>query len=401
MARRAPLCGPVGRETQFLSAEGRNAHRPNKRFNRHMIQPEWGTKRTCPKCATRFYDLGKEDPVTCINCGAHWEPEPILKSKQPLPFEQAKPELVKKDDDLAGDDEDIDTGEDEEPSPDDEVDPARRDRRRRALTYMGLEPGRPLEEIGVDVVFIGSCTNSRIEDLRAAASVAAGRHVMPGVKAIIVPGSGLVRAQAEREGLAQIFLDAGFEWRQPGCSMCVGMNGDSLAPGQRCASTSNRNFEGRQGVGGRTHLMSPAMAAAAAITGRLTDVRKLNIDTDAIYPARFLLLMDREGLGDYLFHDWRFDRNGKAKGAFVLDTEPFSKAQILIAGPGFGCGSSREQAVWALTGFGIRCVIAPSFGEIFAGNATKNGLLTITLPVETVQHLSVAAQRGARFRIDL
>ena len=161
------------------------------------------------------------------------------------------------------------------PSPDDEVDPARRDRRRRALTYMGLEPGRPLEEIGVDVVFIGSCTNSRIEDLRAAASVAAGRHVMPGLKAIVVPGSGLVRAQAEREGLAQIFLDAGFEWRQPGCSMCVGMNGDSLAPGQRCASTSNRNFEGRQGVGGRTHLMSPAMAAAAAITGRLTDVRKL------------------------------------------------------------------------------------------------------------------------------
>ena len=126
-----------------------------------------------------------------------------------------------------------------------------------------------------------------------------------------------------------------------------------------------------------------------------------NIDTDAIYPARFLLLMDREGLGDYLFHDWRFDRNGKATGAFVLDTEPFSKAQILIAGSGFGCGSSREQAVWALTGFGIRCVIAPSFGEIFAGNATKNGLLTITLPVETVQNLSVAAQRGARFRIDL
>ena len=161
------------------------------------------------------------------------------------------------------------------PSPDDEAEPARRERRRRALAYMGLRPGDALRNIAIDVVFIGSCTNSRIEDLRAAASVAAGRRVASGVKAIVVPGSGLVREQAEREGLARIFLDAGFEWREPGCSMCVGMNGDTLAPGQRSASTSNRNFEGRQGVGGRTHLMSPAMAAAAAITGRLTDVREL------------------------------------------------------------------------------------------------------------------------------
>jgi 3-isopropylmalate/(R)-2-methylmalate dehydratase large subunit len=161
------------------------------------------------------------------------------------------------------------------PSPDDEQEPARRERRRRALAYMGLRPGEALRDIAIDVVFIGSCTNSRIEDLRAAASVAAGRRVASGVKAIVVPGSGLVREQAEREGLARIFLDAGFEWREPGCSMCVGMNGDTLAPGQRSASTSNRNFEGRQGVGGRTHLMSPAMAAAAAITGRLTDVREL------------------------------------------------------------------------------------------------------------------------------
>ena len=161
------------------------------------------------------------------------------------------------------------------PSPQDEADPKRRERRQRAIAYMGLEAGAPLEDIGVDVVFIGSCTNSRIEDLRAAAGVVAGRSVAAGVKAIVVPGSGLVREQAEHEGLAKIFLDAGFEWREPGCSMCVGMNGDTLAPGQRSASTSNRNFEGRQGVGGRTHLMSPAMAAAAAVTGRLTDVRKL------------------------------------------------------------------------------------------------------------------------------
>ena len=155
------------------------------------------------------------------------------------------------------------------------AEPTRRERRKRALAYMGLHPGQALEDIAIDVAFIGSCTNSRIEDLRAAAGVIAGRRVAATVKAIVVPGSGLVREQAEREGLAKIFLDAGFEWREPGCSMCVGMNGDTLAPGQRCASTSNRNFEGRQGVGGRTHLMSPAMAAAAAITGHLTDVRKL------------------------------------------------------------------------------------------------------------------------------
>ena len=127
----------------------------------------------------------------------------------------------------------------------------------------------------MDVVFIGSCTNSRIEDLRAAAAVAAGRKVAEGVRAMIVPGSGNVKRQAEEEGLDQIFLDAGFEWREAGCSMCLGMNPDKLTPGQRCASTSNRNFEGRQGPGGRTHLLSPAMAAAAAVTGCLTDVREL------------------------------------------------------------------------------------------------------------------------------
>lgn len=154
-------------------------------------------------------------------------------------------------------------------------DAARVARRARALDYMGLEPGAPLEGISIDVAFIGSCTNSRIEDLRAAAQIAKDRRVAQHVKAIVVPGSGLVREQAEQEGLADIFLAAGFEWRQPGCSMCVAMNGDRLEPGQRSASTSNRNFEGRQGPGGRTHLMSPAMAAAAAVTGHITDVRKL------------------------------------------------------------------------------------------------------------------------------
>jgi 3-isopropylmalate/(R)-2-methylmalate dehydratase large subunit len=146
---------------------------------------------------------------------------------------------------------------------------------RRALDYMGLKPGQPLAGIAIDRVFIGSCTNSRIEDLRAAAAIVRGRHVADGVRAMVVPGSGLVREQAEAEGLDVIFRDAGFDWREPGCSMCLGMNPDRLAPGERCASTSNRNFEGRQGRGGRTHLLSPAMAAAAAVTGRLTDVRDL------------------------------------------------------------------------------------------------------------------------------
>ncbi|GHF35744.1 3-isopropylmalate dehydratase large subunit [Seohaeicola zhoushanensis] len=145
----------------------------------------------------------------------------------------------------------------------------------RSLEYMGLKPGTPLQDVTIDAVFIGSCTNGRIEDLRAAAAVLKGKKIKDGVRAMVVPGSGLVRAQAEEEGLADIFKEAGFEWRLAGCSMCLAMNPDQLAPGERCASTSNRNFEGRQGYKGRTHLMSPAMAAAAAVTGKLTDVREL------------------------------------------------------------------------------------------------------------------------------
>ncbi|GEQ98417.1 hypothetical protein JCM17844_20540 [Iodidimonas gelatinilytica] len=146
----------------------------------------------------------------------------------------------------------------------------------RALAYMGLRPGMPLESIAVDHVFIGSCTNSRIEDLREAASVLRGKKIASGIKqALVVPGSGLVKHQAEAEGLDKVFLDAGFEWREPGCSMCLGMNPDKVPPGARCASTSNRNFVGRQGPGSRTHLLSPAMAAAAAITGHLTDIRTI------------------------------------------------------------------------------------------------------------------------------
>ena len=161
------------------------------------------------------------------------------------------------------------------PNPADEPDEARRAQLQRMVEYMGLIPGQKLTELVVDVVFVGSCTNGRIKDIRVVAQLVQGRRVAPGVRAMVVPGSGLVKQQAEAEGLDRILRDAGFEWREAGCSMCLGMNPDKLTPGQRCASTSNRNFEGRQGPGGRTHLLSPAMAAAAAVTGHLTDVREL------------------------------------------------------------------------------------------------------------------------------
>jgi 3-isopropylmalate/(R)-2-methylmalate dehydratase large subunit len=159
------------------------------------------------------------------------------------------------------------------PDPDSFADPSQRESAVRALEYMGLTAGTPMEEVTIDAVFIGSCTNSRIEDLRSAAALMDGRHVAANVRVLVVPGSQQVKLQAEREGLDRIFRSAGAEWREAGCSMCLGMNPDILQPGERCASTSNRNFEGRQGRGGRTHLLSPAMAAAAAIEGRLTDVR--------------------------------------------------------------------------------------------------------------------------------
>jgi 3-isopropylmalate/(R)-2-methylmalate dehydratase large subunit len=165
---------------------------------------------------------------------------------------------------------------DKVPDPAREADPVRRAGIERALAYMGLAPNTPITAIRPDKVFIGSCTNARIEDLRAAAAVVRGYKIAPGVKlALVVPGSGLIKRQAEAEGLDRVFIEAWFEWREPGCSMCLAMNADRLEPGERCAATSNRNFEGRQGQGGRTHLVSPAMAAAAAITGHFVDVSRL------------------------------------------------------------------------------------------------------------------------------
>jgi len=161
------------------------------------------------------------------------------------------------------------------PDPEKEKDQVKRAKIERAIDYMGLTPGQKLTDVKIDTVFIGSCTNSRIEDLRAAAGIAEGRKVADGIRAMVVPGSGLVKEQAEAEGLDKVFTAAGFEWREPGCSMCLAMNADKLAEGERCASTSNRNFEGRQGRGGRTHLVSPEMATAAALTGYLTDIRDM------------------------------------------------------------------------------------------------------------------------------
>ena len=366
------------------------------------------------------------------------------------------------------------------PSPDDFQDPTRKESCARALQYMGLEAGTPMQDIVVDKVFIGSCTNSRIEDLRAAARVVEGKHIAPTIKrAMIVPGSGLVKKQAESEGLDRIFCDAGFEWREAGCSMCLGMNPDILSPQERCASTSNRNFEGRQGAGGRSHLVSPVMAAAAALIGKLADIRKVasaahvspakaspkvevsdeaapavdeivtdedfdrildlpedaantagdanatgsgalgmppftslkgiaapldrsNVDTDAIIPKQFLKTIKRSGLSSGLFHGWRFDSSGAEDTSFVLNKEPYRHAKVLVVtGPNFGCGSSREHAPWALLDFGIKCIIAPSFADIFFNNTFKNGMLPLVLDGESLKRVAAEAHAGKEIEVDL
>ena len=361
------------------------------------------------------------------------------------------------------------------PNPDDFATEPARDSARRALEYMGLTPGTPMEDIQVDKIFIGSCTNSRIEDLRAAARIVDGRKVAPNIKrAMVVPGSGLVKGQAESEGLDMKFIDAGFEWREAGCSMCLGMNPDILSPKERCASTSNRNFEGRQGAGGRTHLMSPVMAAAAAIVGKLADVRKLadegvspltkpypkmqldpevseidtdddlerlldlpensqphddsgsanylggqpkfttvkgiaapmersNVDTDAIIPKQFLKTIKRTGLGTALFYSLRFNEDGTEKPDFILNKEPYRHAKMLVVtGPNFGCGSSREHAPWALLDFGITCIIAPSYADIFFNNTFKNGMLPLAITDRNaLLQIAEEAKAGREIEVDL
>ncbi|EFW15162.1 3-isopropylmalate dehydratase [Coccidioides posadasii str. Silveira] len=359
------------------------------------------------------------------------------------------------------------------PGPDDFDDEVKKASARRALEYMGLTAGTRMQDISIDKVFIGSCTNSRLEDLRSAAHIVQGKKVAPNVKrAMIVPGSGLVKEQAEEEGLDKIFLDAGFEWREAGCSMCLGMNPDILSPRERCASTSNRNFEGRQGAGGRTHLMSPVMAAAAAIVGKLADVRDLthavpiskraspkvevqpevddidtdddldrildcpndsephtncsasksssglpkfttlkgiaahldraNVDTDAIIPKQFLKTIKRTGLGSALFYSLRYNEDGSENPDFILNKEPYRQSKILVGGENFGCGSSREHAPWALLDFGIKCVIAPSFADIFFNNTFKNGMLPVIIRDEAaLKKIAAEAERGNDIEVDL
>ena len=360
------------------------------------------------------------------------------------------------------------------PGPDDFEDEAKKASCNRALDYMGLTPGTKMEDIEVDKIFIGSCTNSRIEDLRAAANILKGKKIAPNLKrAMVVPGSGLIKEQAEAEGLDKIFVDAGFEWREAGCSMCLGMNPDILSPRERCASTSNRNFEGRQGALGRTHLVSPVMAAAAAIVGKLADVRKVaednatpvkaepkvdvapviddvdtdedldrmmdipedqephtndaamkssggiapfttwkgiaapleraNVDTDAIIPKQFLKTIKRTGLGSALFHPLRYNEDGSDNPNFILNQEPYHNAKILVVtGENFGCGSSREHAPWALLDFGIKCIIAPSYADIFFNNTFKNGMLPLIMPDKAaLQKMAEEAKAGRELEVDL
>ena len=362
------------------------------------------------------------------------------------------------------------------PGPDDFKDENKKQACERSLEYMGLTAGTKMTDVVLDKVFIGSCTNARIEDLRIAAHIVKGKKKAPNLKRVmIVPGSGLVKSQAEAEGLDKIFLDAGFEWREAGCSMCLGMNPDILSPGERCASTSNRNFEGRQGAGGRTHLMSPAMAAAAAIAGKLADVRELsgyekalpsaksapneiqppqvedpesdvdldnildvdqtsqgntvktgapsvagmppftqlkgiaapmdrtNVDTDAIIPKQFLKTIKRAGLSKGLFHAWRFNPDGSLNKDFILNQAPYDKAKILVVtGPNFGCGSSREHAPWALLDFGIKCIIASSFGDIFYNNTFKNGMLPLRIEDEAaLTAIAAESKAGREIEVDL
>ena len=259
---------------------------------------------------------------------------------------------------------------------------------------MGLEAGTPIEEIRLDRVFIGSCTNSRIGDLRAAAEVVKGRKVAADVYAMVVPGSVQVKRQAEAEGLDEVFSAAGFDWRGAGCSMCLGMNPDILEPGERCASTSNRNFEGRQGRGGRTHLVSPAdgrrggdrgplrrhpelelsrWSRSTTIEGPVSVLVRDDVDTDQIIPKQFLKRVERTGFGEFLFYDWAKEP-GLGPAAPTRSSSPGATS---AAAPPASTRRGRCED------YGFRAIIAPSFADIFRSNCTKIGLLPVELAEPT------------------
>ncbi|KAF2196662.1 hypothetical protein GQ43DRAFT_247068 [Delitschia confertaspora ATCC 74209] len=370
------------------------------------------------------------------------------------------------------------------PYPEDFNDPEKQESARQALTYMGLNSGTPIFSIPVDKVFIGSCTNARLSDFRLAARILRGHKISPGLKlALAVPGSGAIKAAAEKEGLDKVFKDAGFLWREAGCSLCVGLNPDALEPGERCASTSNRNFESRQGTGGRTHLVSPAVAAATAIagtfalpprsilgaegedrdkiqleyevgeneseesngpsdlsgsdseddlpptassdpspsasiptpaskvspftttlTGPTAVLHRSNIDTDAIFPKQFITTVSRTGLSEALFYNLRFRPDGTADTDFPLNQQKFQRSGtkfLLTTGANFGCGSSREHAVWAIRDFGFKVVMAPSFADIFYNNSFKNGLLLIALPSSVIDLVVAETEANGEITINL
>lgn len=267
----------------------------------------------------------------------------------------------------------------------------------KSLDYMEFTPGESLIGKQIDYVFLGSCTNGRIEDFRAFASVVKGKKKHPNVVAWLVPGSWKVRQQIIDEGLLDILTEAGFELREPGCSACLAMNEDKIPAGKYAVSTSNRNFEGRQGPGARTILASPLTAARVAIEGKLLtpnlkkNMEKINkivstciplplenVDTDQIVPARFLKATSKEGFGDNLFRDWRFDKDGNPIESFVLNNPKYSGC-VLVAGKNFGSGSSREHAAWAVAGYGFKVVISSFFADIFKNNAMNNGVLPIVV----------------------
>ena len=307
------------------------------------------------------------------------------------------------------------------PDPETFAEEADRTAASKALEYMALQPGQPMREIAVDTVFLGSCTNGRIEDLRAAADVIKGHHVADSVRMLVVPGSARVRLQAEAEGLDVVFKEAGAEWRAAGCSMCLGMNPDQLAPGERAGVDLEPQLRGPAGQGRPDPPGLPLVAAATAVTGKLSSpagpvrrvdtrwtsspahrhracrLRRSNVDTDQIIPAVYLKRVTKTGFEDGLFAAWR------NRPDFVLNQPQYAGATILVPGPDFGTGSSREHAVWALQNYGFKVVIGSRFGDIFRGNSGKAGLLVAVVDQKIIEELwdFVEAHPAAPITVDL